>query len=413
MVTAEIISIGDELLIGQTINTNAAWMGEQLSLVGIKVLRGMTIADTREEIIRAIDASEADIVLMTGGLGPTRDDITKHTLCEYFDAKLVMNQEVLDGIEAFFSKFNKEMLDMNRDQAMLPDKCTVLVNEVGTASGMWFRQDNRVFVSMPGVPFEMRWLMNNHVLPKVKALFKPGTIVHKTIMTHGIGESFLAEIIQDWEASLYENGMSLAYLPSPGIVRLRLTAHGTNEQALRAKVEAYAEAVKPLANKYIYGYDGDTLEAVVGGMLANAGSTLATAESCTGGYIGHLITSVPGSSSYYMGSIISYANEVKMAQLGVQESHLREFGAVSEPVVRQMAKGAREKLGTTYAISTSGVAGPDGGTEEKPVGTVWIAVAGPDEVVSKKFTFGNNRERNIRRSALAGLGMLRRLILRE
>ena len=407
--TAEIISIGDELLMGQTINSNAAWMGEQLNLMGLGVDRCVVIKDEEDAIVEALHDAEnrASLVLITGGLGPTKDDITKHTLCRYFDTKLVMNEAVLARIEDYFKAVGREMLQTNTDQALLPESCTVLDNMQGTASGMWFERNDTIVVAMPGVPFEMKGLMNEQVLPRVASrLAQPG-LVHKTLMTQGIGESFLVERAQDWEDSLTEEGIKVAYLPKPGQVRVRLTAAGDDPLALREKVDRKARELQQKLPVYVYALEEEDLEYTVGKLLLEKRVRVSTAESCTGGYLASLITKVPGASEYYPGTIVSYANEVKTSLLQVSPDTLVKHGAVSEEVVIQMAKGVREQLNTDYGIALSGIAGPSGGTEAKPVGTVWIAVAGPNGVVSKRFFFGNHRERTIRKSALTALNMLR------
>ena len=352
-------------------------------------------------------------MLLTGGLGPTKDDITKKVLAEYFQTSLKRNMEVLQRIERFFIERGRVMLETNRQQADLPENCIILQNEMGTASGMWFEKNGRVFVSMPGVPYEMMHLMQTRVIPKLVHQFKLPSIYHKTIMTEGIGESFLVEIIKDWENSLDREDIKVAYLPSPGIVKVRLSAENASIDVLKEKVNRKAKELEQLIPQYFFGEDDILLEEAIGQLLKSKGKTIATAESCTGGYLAHLLTSIPGSSDYYTGSIISYANEVKVNALGVSENDLIERGAVSQAVVEQMAMGVRNSMKTDFGLATSGVAGPDGGTEEKPVGTVWIALASEEGVFSKRFQFEKNRERNIRRSALAALSMLKRAIKQE
>lgn len=408
---AEIISIGDELLIGQVINTNASWMGEFLNRNGIKVSQIKAIADDKKAIIEAIDSSfkSADLILLTGGLGPTKDDITKHTLCEYFDTKLVFNEEAYRRIQEIFRLRNFKVTAVNKAQADLPESCTPLTNINGTASGMWFEKDGKVLVSMPGVPFEMKPMMENEVIPRVKAKYKTPVIIHKTIMTQGVGESFLAKKIEDWENSLPKN-IKLAYLPQPGIVRLRLSANGENKAKCEKIIADLVEKLKLLIGDLIFGYDDILLEEAVGESLKLHQKTVATAESCTGGYIAHLFTSIAGSSNYFKGSAVTYANEIKENILDVSHDDLEKQGAVSETVVKQMALGAKAKFGTDYAIATSGIAGPDGGTEDKPVGTTWIAIAGPKGVLAKKYHFGEHRGRNIRRAALTALFLLKKTV---
>ncbi len=414
MAKAAVLTIGDELLIGQTINTNAAWIGRELSLVNIRVIKNVTVSDEKKEIVSALGSllSEIDILVITGGLGPTKDDITKYTLAEYFSMKLKRNTEVLEKIESFFKIRGREMLEVNRQQADLPEDCKVIENKSGTASGMWFERNGKIVVSLPGVPYEMKSMMSESIIPELVKKFKPEAVFHRTILTQGIGESSLAEILKDWENNLREMGNSLAYLPSPGIVKLRVSSGGKSIPELEKTVDSYCEKLYELIPEWIYGEGEDKLEALVGKLLLEKEKTLSTAESCTGGYISHLITSVSGSSSYYMGSVVSYSNKIKTNQLNVDEKLFSTVGAVSKEVVEQMAMGVKERLKTDYSIAVSGVAGPDGGSEEKPVGTVWIAIGTPDGgVVSKKYLFENNRERNIRRSALMSLNMLRKILL--
>ncbi len=405
---AEIITIGDELLIGQVIDTNSAWIAEQLNLVGIRVHQITSISDERDHILKTLgDASQrADLVLMTGGLGPTKDDITKHTLCEYFDTELTFHEPSFKNVEKLFKARGYKVTELNRQQADVPANCTPLSNPNGTAPGMWFEKNDVIYVSMPGVPFEMKPLVTNEVLPRLAENLNSSYIVHKTVLTHGVGESLLAKIIETWEDELPEN-VKLAYLPQPGIVRLRITAVGSDKDALRKSLDNQIKKLASIIPDLIFGYNQDTLEGVTGKLLREKIQTLSTAESCTGGYIAHLITSIPGSSDYYRGSTISYANEVKIKELNVKAKDIDAHGAVSEEVVRQMAAGAREKFGTDYALAVSGVAGPDGGTDEKPVGTTWIALATPESIIAKKYLFGEHRGRNIRKSALAALNMLR------
>jgi nicotinamide-nucleotide amidase len=410
--TATILSIGDELLIGQTINTNAGWIGEQLSLIGIRPRRVLTISDERQEILAALAAADTDVVLITGGLGPTKDDITKHTLCEFFGMRLVRHPHIEARIAAFFESIGREPLEANRAQADLPEHCTVIPNERGTASGMWFEHEGRVYVSMPGVPYEMKSMMEQHVLPDLKRFFVPPSIVHRTVLTTGLGESHLAQRIAAWEESLAEDAIKLAYLPSPGLVKLRLSSYAGNDPAgTRKRVDSKAEQLYRLIPELIFGEGEEKLELVVGRMLKANGQTLSLAESCTGGFVSHLITSIPGSSAYFVGGVVSYANAVKMEELGIPADMLELEGAVSKAVVERMAQGVREALRTSWSIAISGVAGPDGGTPEKPVGTVWMAVAGPEGVRSAEGHFPGSRDLVIKRSALAALNMLRRALL--
>ncbi|MCB0770876.1 MAG: CinA family nicotinamide mononucleotide deamidase-related protein [Flavobacteriales bacterium] len=407
-VTATIISIGDELLIGQTINTNAAWLGERLGLVGIRPRRVLTISDEKEEILDALASAKTDVVLITGGLGPTKDDITKHTLCTFFDTHLVRHPDIEAQIVAFFERRGRDPLEANRAQADLPANCTVIPNDRGTASGMLFEREGRVHVSMPGVPGEMKKMMVAHVLPILQQRFKPPTILHRTILTTGMGESHLAQRIEQWEDSLVPENIKLAYLPSPGLVKLRLSTYADRdaEEAI-ARVDRKVIELRALIPELIFGEGKDRLPQVIGRLLKERGETLSLAESCTGGYVSHLITSVPGSSAYYTGGVVSYANAVKMEELGIPSDMLELNGAVSQPVVEKMATGVRSALRTDWSIALSGVAGPDGGTPDKPVGTVWIAVAGPDGVKSIKGDFPGTRGLVIERSALAALDQLR------
>lgn len=411
----EIITIGDEILIGQIVDTNSAWMAVELNQIGVSIAQITTISDNREHLINALNEAKqrADIVLITGGLGPTKDDRTKNVLCEYFDSELVLHEPTLENIQQlFYKRSGVKMSQINRDQALIPACCEPLLNTGGTAPGMWFEKEGIIFVSMPGVPFEMKQLMTDHVLPRLKERNGKGRIVHKTVMIVGLSESGLAQTISEWEDALPEH-IKLAYLPSPGQIRLRLSAFGDDEEKLRAEVAERVEKLKLIIPDSIFGYDNETLPGVLGELLKATGRTMASAESCTGGFIAHSITSVPGSSNWYKGSVIAYSNEVKEKVLKVCEADIETYGAVSQQVVEQMAEGVRKLLKTDYAVATSGIAGPDGGSEEKPVGTVWIAVAGHEKVVSKRYNFGNNRERNIIRSSQSALDMLRLMLLKE
>jgi nicotinamide-nucleotide amidase len=405
---AEIITIGEELLIGQVIDTNSAWIAEQLNMAGIKVVQITSIADDHHAILKTLKEAtgRAEIILMTGGLGPTRDDITKQALCEYFDSHLVFNQQAYENVERLFRMRGLPVTPLNRRQAEVPAACVPLPNPEGTAPGMWFERDGKYIVSMPGVPFEMRAMLINHVLPRFAKYTSAHFILHKTILTHGVGESLLAKKIEQWENDLPEN-IRLAYLPQPGIVRLRLTAIGNEKPLLEKQLNELDAKLNQIIPELVFGYDNDTMEEVVGRYLKNQGKTVATAESCTGGYIAHLITGVPGSSVYFKGSVVAYANELKENHLGVNPAAIAEHGAVSEVVVRQMADGVRLKMGTDYALAVSGIAGPDGGTEEKPVGTTWIALSSKEQTITQKFLFGEHRGRNIRKAALQALDMLR------
>lgn len=411
---AEIISIGDELLIGQTINTNSAWLGEQLNMLGIRVHRAVNIADDRDEIVNALNeaSSRSQVVIMTGGLGPTKDDITKKTLCEYFQTDLVLNEEALERITAFFAARGVPMLDVNRDQALQPRACRVIQNHRGTACGMWFERDGVIFVSMPGVPYEMYAMMSEEVLPAISSHFKRPEIYHRTILTIGVGESFLAKSIEAWENSLAEHHIKLAYLPSPGMVKLRMSSYGelTGEEAQRVFAEKEKE-LRALIGSSIYGEEKESIESVIGDLLKKRGETLSVAESCTGGMLSHLITSIPGASQYYLGTLIPYDASFKVRELGVDPQDIERDSVVSRSVAESMAKGVKAKFGTTWGISTTGIAGPDGGTEQTPVGTVWVGISGPERTYSTVFQLGKSRERTIRVASAYALNLLRKEIL--
>lgn len=409
----EIISIGNELLIGQVVNTNSSWMAEQLNLSGFWADRITVVADDSEEILSILhEAGErSSVVLVTGGLGPTKDDITKDALCRFFNTRLVFNEEAFVDIERLFGNRGVPVTELNRKQAELPENCTTIPNPNGTARGLWFTRDHyhgrTEFIFMPGVPYEMKPMLAGSVIPELIAKFGQKKIFHKTVLTQGLGESFLSVLIEKWEDSLPEN-ISLAYLPQPGIVRLRLTAIGEDEAFIKNQVENKVESLLKIIPEYFFGFDDDALEVIVGELLRKRSATVATAESCTGGYIAHLITGVPGSSGYYKGSIVAYSNEIKENELGVKREDLARHGAVSEEVVTAMANGVRERFRTDYAMATSGIAGPDGGTPEKPVGTTWIAIATPERTVAYKYLFGEGRDRNIRKTALQALNLLRK-----
>ena len=405
---AEIITIGDELLIGQVVDTNSAWLGQQLTLNGIRVRQKTAVSDNPAHIVEAITAAakQADIILITGGLGPTKDDLTKHTLAAHFGMKMRLDEDVLQHVIALFRRFGREITETNRTQAEVPDGCEVVPNPNGTAPGMWFDRDGKIYVSMPGVPYEMKAMFSDSVLPKLRERFSLPAIYHRTVMTQGIGESWLSDALEQWEASLKEINIGLAYLPSPGMVRLRLTTYGDNLKELQSKVDEKIAELPALIGKYMFAVEDTTLERVIGKLLTERKQSFVTAESCTGGYIAHLITSIPGSSQYFLGSTVTYANEAKSSLLDIPQELIHANGAVSEQVVKAMAKNVREKLGADYAISTSGIAGPSGGSEEKPVGTIWIAIASKNGVEAKVFQFGDNRERNIVRSAQSALMML-------
>lgn len=408
----EIITIGDEILIGQVVDTNSAWIGQKLNSIGAAVQRITSISDDLSVIKNAIAdaAARADVVLLTGGLGPTNDDITKVALCEYFNCDTVFHGEVLNHIEQLFKRFGRTVSEVNRQQAALPQACEPLHNAMGTAPGMWFDTDKTVIVSMPGVPYEMKSIMADEVLPRLTKRFNAPTILHRTLLTMGMGESWLAERIADWEKAL-PSEIKLAYLPSPGRVRLRLSAIGADEVALRKELERQVKMLWNLIPELVFGFDEDTIESVVANLLRKKNLTVCTAESCTGGTISQMLTSVPGASHYFPGGVVTYSYESKIRELGVSAQTLETFGAVSEETVIAMAEGAQRKFGTHFSVSVSGIAGPDGGTPDKPVGTVWMAISGPNGTVAQKQLFGDNRERNIERSALTALNMLRKEIL--
>lgn len=410
---AEIITIGDELLIGQVIDTNSAWIAEQLNLIGIKVHQITSISDDQNHILTTLrEASmRAQVVLITGGLGPTKDDITKQTLCKYFDTSLVFSEAAYANVEKLFSARGIAVSELNRLQAMVPGNCEVLDNPNGTAPGMWFEQNGCTYVSMPGVPFEMKAIMEQEILPRLLNRLNK-VIIHRTILTEGVGESHLASLIEPWEDSL-PPFIKLAYLPQPGMVRLRLTAYGTDRNELQQAIEKAEKELFPYAGRYIFGFDNDTLESVVGQLLRNNRATLSTAESCTGGNIAQLITSIAGSSDYFKGSIVAYSNVIKEQFLGVPDQVLTVYGAVSEQTVTAMAEGIRNRFATDYAIAVSGIAGPGGGSAEKPVGTTWIALATPTGTIARKFLFGEHRGRNIRKASIAALNMLRTALVKS
>ncbi len=411
---ADLITIGDEILIGQIVDTNSAWMAQHLNDEGINIRQITSISDQPDHIFQTLLESEkkASIVLVTGGLGPTRDDRTKTAICDFFETQLVVNNSVLDHVIELLAPRGIVINSLNRDQALVPASATVLHNKLGTAPGLWFERGETIFVFMPGVPFEMKYLMEHEVIPRIKNLFNTNTILHRTILTQGLAESALAEKIAYWEDSLPES-IKLAYLPSPQSVRLRLSARGDNENYLKKLLEDKIKELTQIIPDYIFGYEEETMAGNIGRILQERELTLAVAESCTGGNIAHTITLNPGSSAYFKGGIIAYSNEIKINVLGIDQNLIADKGAVSKEVVEAMAISARKMLNSNYAIATSGIAGPTGGTTDKPVGTVWIALAGPDSVISKRFNFANHRERNIIRSSQTALNMLRLELLKN
>lgn len=417
---AEILTIGDEILIGQITNTNSVWIAQQLNLLGIKVVHMSSVSDDKLAIIKAFDdaVERADLIFITGGLGPTKDDITKKTFAEYFNTILEIDEKVLTTVKSFFEKRNRELTELNRQQALVPKGCFVIENKNGTAPGMWMNKNDKIFISMPGVPYEMKAMMSEIILPKINSENKLPHIYHKTVLTQGLGESFLAEKIESWEDNLIQKNIKLAYLPQPGMVRLRLSTSGENMDELKKNVDVEIEKLKSCIPENIFGYEEygqeqPTLEKIVSELLRKNKQTLSLAESCTGGYIASLITSISGSSDIFNGGIVPYQNIIKHELLQVDNSIFETVGAVSKECVIQMAEATRNKFHTDYAIATSGIAGPTGGTEEKPVGTVWVAVASPEKTIAIKFLFGDNRQRNIQMTANAALNTLRKIILKE
>ena len=402
-----IITIGDEILIGQTIDTNSAWLGRKLNEIGLDLIETRSIKDDAEAITSTLDSlfSKADLIIMTGGLGPTKDDITKRTLAAYFDSILETDQEVLERIRKYFEGRKMKMLEAHHDQALLPDKAQKLINNFGSASGMWFEKEGKVLISLPGVPYEVKGIMREFGLEKLRKHFDLPLIYHRTLLTWGRGESFIAKKIESWEKKAYEKGLKVAFLPSVGLVKIRVSGQNGSTSS-KDLIDAMAEELYDLIPEYIYGENHDSLEKRVGEELVKRNKTLATAESCSGGYIAHLITKVPGSSAYFKGSLVAYSNEIKENILKVNTKDIEAHGAVSETVVRQMAENCRDIFQTDYAIATSGIAGPDGGSEEKPVGTIWIAIASESQTYTKLLSLGSRRLNNIYTTSIVCLGRL-------
>jgi nicotinamide-nucleotide amidase len=411
-IVASIITIGDELLIGQVIDTNSAWIAQELNKNGIWVGHRVAVGDVREDIWQALDEEflRSSIILITGGLGPTADDITKPLLAEYFGGKMIVSEEALANVKKIFERLQRPMIARNLQQAEVPDNCTVVPNHRGTAPGMWFERAGRIFVSMPGVPNEMKGMMTDSVIPALRNRFSVPHIAHRTLLTAGIGESFLADHIKSFEEAL-PPVIKLAYLPNYGMVRLRLTIQGENPAAADTVLKQQFDALKGLVAEWMVTDEDITVQEAVGRLLKARGKTMGTAESCTGGHIAHLITSIPGSSHYYKGSVVSYDNEVKKQVLHVSQDTLSSVGAVSEATVREMVKGALDLLDTDFVIATSGIMGPDGGTPDKPVGTVWIAVGSRQNMLAQQFSFRFDRTRNIELTATNALNLLRKFIL--
>ncbi|BAU54808.1 competence/damage-inducible protein A [Mucilaginibacter gotjawali] len=411
---AEIITIGDEILIGQIVDTNSAWMAHELNNIGIRIKQISSVSDDRQHILTALDeaAGRADVILITGGLGPTKDDITKKTLCEYFGVGMVLNQEALDNVQNIFQRLRGTLtglLEVNKQQALVPQNCVVIQNKNGTAPGMWFNEKGKIFVSMPGVPHEMMYMMEDDVIPKLKSSLVLPVIIHKTILTVGEGESYLAERIADIEDSLPAH-IKLAYLPKLGQVRLRLSGYGENEALLKQEVNEYAQKIIERVANVVAAEEDIPIEKAILDYMDGKGLTLSIAESCTGGYISQLFTQHPGASRVFFGGGVTYSNELKEIILGVKKDTLAQFGAVSKEVATEMVEGALRNFKSGYAIAVTGIAGPDGGTAEKPVGTVYIAVANVNKTIVKKLTFGNKRRQNIERSAISALNMLNTLL---
>jgi len=413
MINTSIITIGDELLIGQVIDTNSAWMAQQLNKSGIKINRRVAVGDVADEIRQALDEEmiHADIILITGGLGPTADDITKPLLCDYFGGKLIVDQGALENVKYLFEQvFKRELTERNLKQAEVPDVCTVIPNKRGTAPGMWFEKEGKIFISMPGVPHEMKGMMEATVIPELIKRFQLPHIAHRTLLTFGIGESMIADMIQDFEEALPAN-IKLAYLPNYGMVRLRLTAGGDNKMEVETALDTQFMQLQKLVAAYMVTNADEKMENVLGKLLLQHKKTMCTAESCTGGYIAHLVTSIPGSSAFYDGSIVSYSYKAKEDLLMVPEKTLLEKGAVSEEVVIEMAKGALQKIGSDYAIAVSGIMGPGGGLPDKPAGTVWMAVGNRDKIITQKLHFRFERQLNIQLTAVNALNLLRKFIV--
>jgi nicotinamide-nucleotide amidase len=403
----EIIAIGDELLIGQTVNTNASWLGQEFSLRGYQITRALSIADDPTQIIAALDAvlPDTNCVIITGGLGPTKDDLTKHTLAAYFDSELAIDEATLAQIVAFFEGRNKPMLEVNVQQAALPVKAKILKNRRGTAAGMWFEKQDVIFISLPGVPYEMKTIMTEEAFPLIEERFGKSTLFHRTLLTQGIGESFLAEQIADWEDRVRAAGLGLAYLPAPGLVKLRLTSYKGKEEEIL--IDTLFTELKNRLPEAVFGEGDQALESVLGNLLLEKKLSIGTVESCTAGKLAQTIASVPGASAYYQGALLTYSNELKNRIAEVSNEALSQFGAVSEQVAIEMAANGKRILGVDYCLSTTGVAGPTGGTPEKPVGLVWIGLSGPNGTIAKSFRFGDNRQRNIEMTVLSAMNWLR------
>ena len=408
----EIITIGDEILIGQIVDTNSAWMAVELNKAGFQLAQITSVHDEADHIKKALDEAllRADVVLMTGGLGPTKDDITKQTLCEYFGTKLVFNPDVLENIQQSYHTRQSVMNELTKSQAMVPEKCTVIQNRAGSAPITWFEKEGKVIVSMPGVPLEMKTVMSEEIIPRLQKHFKTPAIIHKTVQVYGIPESQLALRLTEWENSLPEY-LHLAYLPNFGIVKLRLSGAGQDEYKLEEAINQQIETLKSILGESIFAYEDKPVEKIIYEKLKISGLTVATAESCTGGNIAHRLTLIPGISDCFKGSVVAYYNELKINALGVSARDIEQYGAVSSQVATQMAEGARKVIQTDLAVATTGIAGPTGGTDEKPVGTIWISVSSPERTITRSFNFGQfARENFIERSTMAALMMLNEMI---
>ena len=408
---AEVITIGDEILIGQIVDTNSAWIGQKLNNIGIRIKQITSISDNEEHILDALKlaTTRADVIIITGGLGPTKDDITKKTLAEYFNVGMRQDPDALENVKQIFSKVSVPILDVNLQQADVLENCITILNKNGTAPGMWIDDGNKIYISLPGVPFEMKYMMEDDVIPRLKSILNLPIIIHHTILTSGIGESALANTISKIEDSLPPH-IKLAYLPKLGQVRLRLSGYGTDKIEIENEIANYALQIVGLIDKYVISEIDEPIEKIILDFMSSRNLVLATAESCTGGYISHLITQHPGSSKVFLGGAVTYSNDLKKLMLDVSEQTLLKHGAVSEEVVTEMAQGCIKMYKSDYSIAVSGIAGPDGGTIDKPVGTIWIAVANKAKTVAKKFVFNSRRPQNIERSAISGFTMLFNLL---
>ncbi len=414
--TATIVTIGDEILIGQIVDTNSGFIAKALDKIGVEIQEMLSISDNKIHILDTFSKlqNQVDLVLITGGLGPTKDDITKHTFCEYFDDHLVVNQKVLAHVTVLIEKyFKRPISQLNKDQALVPSKCEVLFNAIGTAPGMWMKKENTVYISLPGVPTEMKYLIENEIIPKVVREYKRPYIIHKTILTYGQGESIVAERIEDWENNLPPS-LKLAYLPSFGKLRLRISARGTDKEVLEKTIEENVISLTKIIGDIIVGFDeGETIEVVLGRLLTLQGKTVSTAESCTGGKIAEVFTAVPGASNYFRGSVVSYATDTKVSILGVSQETINQFSVVSAQVAKEMALGIQKLMKTDYSLATTGNAGPTKGETPAEVGTVFIALATPNEVIIEEFNFGQPREKVIDRTVVKAFEILQKEILKN